>query len=184
MRHYIMPEQIEINNRIIIWGAGTMGRQLLSMARKKGIEVLKILDKEADLFPKQNHIMSTELPTALCKVDKTEYDYIIVAVENRDVQEEIVETLRQWNIEMSKVVIGAEYYDDVMTLDSPEARANSMIHFSWYGEDMIVANLFYRVGIKNPTYLDIGCNAPFLGSNTAFFIVQDQEGYVLMQIRK
>ncbi len=38
--------------------------------------------------------------------------------------------------------------------------------YSQSGEDIIISNLFARLGIKNPSYLDIGANEPVAVSNT------------------
>lgn len=38
--------------------------------------------------------------------------------------------------------------------------------FSQHGEDRVLELLFTALGIKHPTYIDIGCNHPVLGSNT------------------
>ncbi|MGB5027475.1 MAG: hypothetical protein WBO38_03165, partial [Chitinophagaceae bacterium] len=38
--------------------------------------------------------------------------------------------------------------------------------YSQSGEDIIVSYLFERMGIKKPTYLDIGANHPIALSNT------------------
>lgn len=176
MRHYFMPEVLKRGDKIIIWGAGCMGRQLLSMSKKKGIEVVRLLDSLADLTPKLNHDILTELPNVLEAMNEKEYDYIIVAVENHEIQKEIVNILNGWGIDINKVIVGTEYYDDVLTLDAPEVRAKCMLHFSWHGEDMIIANIFYKMGIKNPSYLDVGCNDPILGSNTAYFYITGSRG--------
>ncbi|MGQ0739159.1 MAG: FkbM family methyltransferase [Bacteroidota bacterium] len=42
----------------------------------------------------------------------------------------------------------------------------SRISYSQNGEDVIIKDLFSSLGIRQPTYLDIGANDPFLISNT------------------
>ena len=41
--------------------------------------------------------------------------------------------------------------------------------YSQFGEDIIIASLFYQLGIHKPTYLDIGANEPRFISNTYYF---------------
>lgn len=41
------------------------------------------------------------------------------------------------------------------------------ITYSQFGEDLVVANIFALLGVKRPTYLDVGANHPLKGSNTA-----------------
>lgn len=43
---------------------------------------------------------------------------------------------------------------------------HSRISYSQNGEDIIIKDLFARLGIKKPSYLDIGANEPFMISNT------------------
>lgn len=51
--------------------------------------------------------------------------------------------------------------------------------YSQCGEDLIVANVFALLGIKNPTYLDIGGHMPWIGSNTALFYLAGSHGVVI-----
>lgn len=37
------------------------------------------------------------------------------------------------------------------------------------GEDILISNALYAIGVKNPTYIDIGANHPWKLSNTAYF---------------
>lgn len=48
--------------------------------------------------------------------------------------------------------------------------------YSQYGEDLIIADLFYRLGIHKPSYLDIGANEPKFISNSYFFYEQGGNG--------
>lgn len=41
------------------------------------------------------------------------------------------------------------------------------ISYSQHGDDLAVANVFHLLGIKKPTYLDLGAHHPFEISNTA-----------------
>lgn len=48
--------------------------------------------------------------------------------------------------------------------------------YSQTGEDCIVRWIFDVLGIKNPSYIDIGAHDPFLYSNTAMFYAQGSRG--------
>ncbi len=48
--------------------------------------------------------------------------------------------------------------------------------FSQTGEDRILHFLFQSIGIKNPTYLDIGANHPVNGNNSYFFYQRGSKG--------
>lgn len=176
MRHYLLPRKLKKGDRIILWGTGYVGKQYISLALHYGIEIVKCLDQYADLTPKFNHYMKPVFPKQLQEIDCDEYDYIVIAVHNQDARNEIRKILHSWNIDASKIVDDIEYYDDIRTLNDPDARAKAMMHFSWNGEDIIMANIFERLNIDYPSYLDIGCNDPFLGSNTAYFYLSGSKG--------
>lgn len=48
--------------------------------------------------------------------------------------------------------------------------------YAQLGEDRILDFLFQRLGIKNPSYLDIGTNHPISGSNTYYFYSKGSRG--------
>jgi FkbM family methyltransferase len=49
------------------------------------------------------------------------------------------------------------------------SRKYQQISFSQCGEDLIVQYIFNSIGIKNPSYIDIGAHHPFYLNNTAIF---------------
>ena len=53
---------------------------------------------------------------------------------------------------------------------------HSRISYSQNGEDIIIKDLFSRLGIKQPTYLDIGANEPFMISNTYLLYSKGSKG--------
>jgi FkbM family methyltransferase len=55
-------------------------------------------------------------------------------------------------------------------------RAKGKPSFSQVGEDLVVDYIFNSVGIKKPTYLEIGTNQPVLCNNTYFFYNRGSKG--------
>jgi len=51
--------------------------------------------------------------------------------------------------------------------------------YSQFGEDLILAHLFHQLGIKKPSYLDIGANEPRFISNTFYFYVRGSKGVLI-----
>ena len=51
-------------------------------------------------------------------------------------------------------------------------------HFTYaqHGEDLIVANIFALIGIRKPTYMDVGAHHPTRGSNTALLYSRGSRG--------
>lgn len=52
----------------------------------------------------------------------------------------------------------------------------SQLTWSQAGEDILLANLFYKLDIAKPTYLDIGANHPSYISNTFYFYIRGSKG--------
>ncbi len=57
----------------------------------------------------------------------------------------------------------------------PEAQ----LGYAQFGEDLILAHLFSQLGIKKPTYLDIGANEPRYISNTYYFYLRGSRGVLI-----
>lgn len=55
-------------------------------------------------------------------------------------------------------------------------RSYEKLSFSQSGEDLIVRFIFEAIGVKKPTYLDIGAHHPFALSNTAHFYCGGSHG--------
>lgn len=57
-----------------------------------------------------------------------------------------------------------------------KVNAYSSASFSRYGEDILIMNAFRQIGIKHPTYIDIGAYHPLFFSNTALMHQSDCKG--------
>ena len=57
--------------------------------------------------------------------------------------------------------------------------AQAQYGYAQFGEDLIIAHLFEQIGIKKPSYLDIGANEPRYISNTYFFYVHGSKGVLV-----
>ncbi len=53
---------------------------------------------------------------------------------------------------------------------------HSQLVYAQSGEDLILANLFYKLNINKPSYLDVGANHPSYISNTYFFYLRGSRG--------
>lgn len=53
------------------------------------------------------------------------------------------------------------------------------LSYSQFGEDLILEYLFSELGIKHPTYIDIGANDPRIGNNTYKFYIKGSTGVLI-----
>ena len=56
---------------------------------------------------------------------------------------------------------------------------NTQFSYSQFGEDLIIAHLFYHLEIQKPSYLDIGANEPKFISNTYYFYEHGGSGVLI-----
>ena len=63
----------------------------------------------------------------------------------------------------------------VRRLFLPESQSG----YSQFGEDLIISHLFHGLGIRQPTYLDIGANHPKFISNTYYFYERGSHGVLV-----
>lgn len=56
---------------------------------------------------------------------------------------------------------------------------DAQISYSQFGEDLIISYMFHNLGIKKPTYIDIGANEPRHISNTYFFYERGSRGVLV-----
>ena len=84
--------------------------------------------------------------------------------------------------EKVKTVDAAKYKDLVSKythyeFNTPDTGGQyGNLTFSQFGDDLIVLNLFNRIGIDSPSYMDIGAHHPFVMSNTALLYKNGSRG--------
>ncbi|WP_051216903.1 glycoside hydrolase family 99-like domain-containing protein [Butyrivibrio fibrisolvens] len=79
-------------------------------------------------------------------------------------------------------VDGADYSNEIKSYipfkyDMPDVGGQfGNATFSQFGDDLVVMNIFERLGIKKPSFLDIGAHHPFVMSNTALLYKNGSRG--------
>jgi hypothetical protein len=103
MGFYLFPfELVEKNSRVIIYGAGKIGKQFVNQINKsKYCELVCVVDqaisREADgLFRNPEAILQLE------------YDCIVISVANQKATEQICEQLRAFGVDEQKIVIAKD----------------------------------------------------------------------------
>ena len=152
---FISPfDRIEEKSKVIIYGASFLGsRYLWQMQNFKYGDVLFLVDKRHNEI---GSILGVEVksPDAILQAD---YDFILVAGLTESVRESIKSDLHNLKIDPNKIV-----YDI-----GESSQLFGGMTFSQHGEDLVVMNIFNYLGIKKPSYIDIGANHPYNSSNTA-----------------
>lgn len=181
MRKVLFPfDKVKPDSNIVIYGIGDVGKQyisqLLSPQGAQGIKIALALDANGILTLTHLHYVPVFPPETILHFDADKYDYVVIAVFNEETATGIRNTLHGYGVPDEKIVWSIRFYDDVKTLYSPEVHTWFMPSFSWYGEDLIVKGIFRNLGINHPSYLDVGCNLPYQGNNTALLYLTGSKG--------
>ena len=111
-KKYVFPyELFENGSKVVIYGAGNVGRKIYQMAKiDKRVKIVGVVDRKADILNR------TELP--VMKVEELvnlDYDYILISVENQKVALEIKTELGELGISESNIKwLGSSCYKSEM----------------------------------------------------------------------
>lgn len=182
MRHFLFPfNDVGEGARVILYGVGEAGKQYVSQicddkCNPSGVGIVCAVDQDGYYQHKKLHEVSVSKPAILNTMTGGDYDYVVIAVDNSDTEKVIRENLLSWGVPEKKIVYNNVYYDDIVSLYSESVKPFYKPSFSYFGEDRIVKNLFTMIGIEKPTYLDVGCNHPYEGNNTALLYLTGSTG--------
>ncbi len=109
-------------------------------------------------------------------INEIDFDYIVVAIYDQGERNNIVSDFIKHGVPEKKIISDFSWYDQVNYINNEGLRCFFRPSFSWYGEDVVIKGLFRMMGIENPSYLDIGCNQPYLGNNTAHLYLTGSNG--------
>lgn len=179
MRIYKFPiEKIKKENaRVILYGMGDVGRQYLAQCMPDAnISILFAIDANSTLPIVEMHDIQVYNPTILRELNEEEFDYIVISINNDSDAQYIKDSIINMGITEEKIIYSINYYDSRKCLYSDELYRWYKPSFSWFGEDLVVSGLFREMNIERPSYLDVGCNHPYEGNNTALLYLKGSNG--------
>ncbi|MCI8307281.1 MAG: FkbM family methyltransferase [Lachnospiraceae bacterium] len=163
--------------RIILYGMSDMGRQYLAQCMSEdNISVLFAVDANSTLPIVKMHDIQVYYPGILAGLKEDEFDYIVIAIKNDTDAQYIKDSIIKMGIVEEKIIRSIRYYDDRKCLYSHELNRWYKPSFSYFGEDLVVSGLFQSMNIEKPSYLDVGCNHPYEGNNTALLYLKGSNG--------
>ena len=162
---------------IILYGMGNVGKQYLAQCMTAdNIKVLFAIDGHSELSFVKMHDIQVYNPEIIRALEDDQFDYIVIAMDHDQNAKDIKDFAVNLGVPEEKIIYHIDYYDSRKYLRSPELYPWHNPSFSWFGEDLIVAGLFQCLGIENPSYLDVGCNHPYEGNNTALLYLKGSCG--------
>ena len=149
---------IPADSRIILYGAGEVCRKYLVDLRSKNVcKLLFIVDRRYEDIGSLDGI-SVKNPQTLLS---SEYDHIVIAAVER-YHLSIMDDLKTLGVSQNKIIC--------------QVRHAFTKSYTQFGEDVVIKNLFQRIGITKPSYLDVGAYHPIECSNTALFYETGSRG--------
>lgn len=97
VKHFICPMQFA-EKRVIVYGAGYKGIDFVN--RNKNLKILHWVDKN---YTYKNIEYNVENPENIKIYNKDEYDFILIAIEDRMIQKEVIKMLLDIGVEYEKI---------------------------------------------------------------------------------
>jgi uncharacterized HAD superfamily protein/adenine/guanine phosphoribosyltransferase-like PRPP-binding protein len=99
MTYHLFPfEKIPQNSRIVLYGAGNVGKQFYAQATKTNFcEIVLWLDKKAD-------DILVKLPETLAGLNTDNYDFAVIAIENETIAGDVKNFLIGYEVPESKII--------------------------------------------------------------------------------
>lgn len=144
--------------RVIVFGLGKEYEKRKDII-EKNFEVVCLIDN----FKSGNGIKK---PEAIIDQD---FDIVVITPSRYT---EMRDQLRKIGVPEKKIRI--DYFDRLR--ESACKTVFGLKFYSQHGEDLIVSAIFQQIGIKKPSYMDLGANSPFLISNTALMYASGCRG--------
>jgi len=178
-KYFFFPfGEIKSGSKIIIYGAGKMGRIYASLVKTfKYCDILFVVDNnylEIKDFPFN---INVKPPKDILTAD---YDYVLIANMNEATSKSILQDLENVGIPRNKIIESKQYelfkdeFEDEF-LASPDTKYGGII-YSQLGDDVVVFQIFKQLGMDKPSYIDIGAHDPLYISNTAIFYKYGSRG--------
>lgn len=130
--------------RLMIYGAGEIGRRLLEYSPREGIEILFVLDKDSSLWEKKINGYTVKNPELLFE---TEYDKVLLAFLNGKALNEVFSFLLDHDVPEEKIMFSYDIsslgivkspLDDIFVIPSiplkPFVKGSAEIHMNYEGE--------------------------------------------------
>jgi FkbM family methyltransferase len=155
--NYLFPfEKVKKGSRIVLYGGGLVGQEYIQQIRQKDhCDILYIVDRnyeslresfDIDVFPPE-------------KLYDKDFDCVVIA--SYWYADSIWLDLNAMKISVTKVV---------------SAFRLGLRPFASCGEDIAVTMIFKLLGKEKFSYIDVGANDPYKGSNTAYLYLNGCRG--------
>ena len=121
MQYYFPFEKISRNSRVVLYGAGNIGKMFYDQVKKeKYCEITLWLDQKADGI-------LVEPPMTITKLNADDYDIVIIAIENEETAKSVKYSLMRYGVQENKIQHFADMCVRPPVLDS--AKLNKLTSY-------------------------------------------------------
>ena len=162
--HLFPYSLVNKGSKIIIAGAGEVGKSFVEqISKNQYCEIVVIVDRNYQHYDCLNGIKVVS-PRM---IKNYVYDKIVIAVSDEKKQSVLSDLLA---LEINKNQIISEKYPYYHLQDQKLQPPIETV------EAVIIKSVFDAIGIKNPSYMDVGACHPHMSSNTMLFYVNGSRG--------
>lgn len=159
--HLFPYELVEKGSRIIIYGAGEVGRSFVEQINANHYcEIIAIVDRN---YEKIEPIYNIKVISP-SEIGLYSFDKIVVAVMHA--KQEIISSLYSFLMDRNKIICADYPFYPLEKIEPPVETV----------EAIVVKNVFDMIGIEKPSYIDVGACHPHMSSNTMLFYVNGSRG--------
>ncbi len=155
---FLTGDKAKMKRRAAIYGYGNNYFTYLDEIERR-YQIVTVIDND----PKK------QSESVVPVTDIFKYDFDVVLITNT-IYKEIVLDLEQRGITRDCI--------HILTRDASLCKRSicGSAYYGQHGEDLIIAAIFAKIGITTPSYIDLGANHPFVGSNTALLYLNGCRG--------
>lgn len=166
-------EFVPKGSKLIVYGCGEAGQQFIDQfdSLQYG-QIVLVVDMAYRSINCSNHQVYP--PEAIKEVQ--DYDYVLIAAIAESERDDIEEKLLNMEVPANKIIKQPiKIWYPSWPIQSKGTRWG---HYTYaqHADDFIIQSIFESIGIKTPTFLDVGANEPFMYSNTALLYKRGSRG--------
>lgn len=172
--HMFPFKKVQADSKIVIYGCGLIGKSYIDQVKLTSYcNILVCFDREK--YGQTYKGIEIKEPEMIGSYS-AEFDYIIMALGLIETVETVKESLIKQGVPEKKILY-TDSYGDVSGIEPRKCgQLYGGISYAQHGDDLMVVNIFTLIGIKYPSYIDIGAHHPYNISNTALLYSRGSRG--------
>ena len=145
-KYYLFPfDKVSAGSKVFVYGAGQAGQMYMKqLLASHYCELVGLLDRKYDWY--QHLPCNVWAPVSLKQMRNDDYDYIVISVQNNEIQMEIVKELHEkWGVQEEKIVLPSEQYE-ISTITELPTKQSKLVGVPAFERSDVPIALIFRTG--------------------------------------